>query len=262
MDEEKKENTATLNSICRGLLQLWQPKIGYRFNADSLWLCDFVMKCGNESSGSFSVKKNKIEKNIEIADFGSGVGIIGLLLAKKCPSFKVSLLELQDTLYELSQKNIEENRLQNQVIARKKDLKKLDLVDFKKYDLVVSCPPYYKTNQGKISKNEQEAIARQELLLSLGQLVIAANYSLKEQGQLVLVYPVERLSELISQLVKNGFFIKYMRFVHPFLEKDASRVLLMAQKQFLGPVKLMPPLIIYEQVGRYSLESKAIFGEF
>ena len=85
----------TCDSILRGRLRLWQPVVGYRFSIDPLLLIDFV------SDGSFG----------QVADLGAGVGIVGLGLARRFEQARVTLVELQPRLAELSRRNIVENEL-------------------------------------------------------------------------------------------------------------------------------------------------------
>ena len=64
-------------------VKVYQNKQGYRFSVDALLLSSFV----------------NVRHAENIADLGTGSGIIGLLLARKYPEAKVLLVELQKSLY-------------------------------------------------------------------------------------------------------------------------------------------------------------------
>ena len=86
------DETLTLDEMLRGRLRLWQPRQGYRVNADSLLLADFV---GEPPYG-------------RVADLGAGVGVIGLALALRDPSCSVTLAELQAPSARLCERNARE----------------------------------------------------------------------------------------------------------------------------------------------------------
>src|SRR4030065_1768054 len=107
--EMEPEMETTLDGIRD--IKIYQNKKGYRFSADALLLYCFV----------------NVKHAYNIADLGTGSGIIGLLLGRKYKDAKVMLVELQKSLYSLAQKNIIMNGLQDRVevvLADIKDMKK------------------------------------------------------------------------------------------------------------------------------------------
>src|SRR5574340_109473 len=80
-------------------IKIYQNKKGYRFSVDALLLYSFV----------------NVRHAYNIADLGTGSGIIGLLLGRKYSEAKVLLVELQESLYGLAQKNIVMNGLEERV---------------------------------------------------------------------------------------------------------------------------------------------------
>lgn len=100
----------TLDSILD--IRLYQHKSGYRFSADAVLLSAFV---------------NTLRLN-KIADLGAGSGIIGLLLAKRYPAADIALIELQESLVRLAEKNVVINGFEKRVKVVHADIK--DLVSF------------------------------------------------------------------------------------------------------------------------------------
>src|SRR5438067_10704245 len=89
----------TLDELIRGRIRVWQPRVGYRVNVDSLLLAHFV---GAPPFG-------------RLCDLGAGVGAIGLALAALDPAARVTLAELQPAIAALARRNARENGLDNRV---------------------------------------------------------------------------------------------------------------------------------------------------
>ena len=77
-------------------IKLYQNKKGYRFSVDALILYSFV----------------NMHRAYRIADLGAGSGIVGILLAKKYHDSEVALIEMQNSLAGLAEKNIVLNKVE------------------------------------------------------------------------------------------------------------------------------------------------------
>jgi tRNA1Val (adenine37-N6)-methyltransferase len=229
-------------------VQLYQSKAGYRFSVDSLLLYDFVTL--REAAG--------------IADLGAGSGIIGILLAKRYPGARIDLFEIQDNLFRLAGKNVLLNRLEDRVKVIKCDLRTLPALasTFRYYDLVVSNPPFRRLKSGLLNIEEEKAIARHEIKLSLREFIAAAASLLRAKGRLCLVYHPSRLAELIHALREKGVEPKRSRFIHSTISSESKMVLLEAVKGGRMGLKVEKPLYIYKEDGGYTDEMKAIYGIF
>lgn len=229
-------------------IKVYQSKRGYRFSVDSLLVFSFV-------NMSYAKK---------IADLGAGSGIIGLLLAKKYPKAKVYLVELQRSLYENCIRNIEINGLQDRVMALNEDIrliasgKVIPDLEENTFDLIVSNPPFRQPDTGRISPEDERALARHELTLKLDDLVMASHRLLKTGGRLCLIYLPERLVELLMKLRNSGLEPKRLRFVHSKIHEPARMVLVEAAKGRRQGLILERPFIIYNDHGVYTEEMKDI----
>lgn len=225
-------------------VKVYQNLDGYRFSVDAVLLYSFV-----------NVKYAKT-----IIDLGAGSGIIGLLLAKKYPSAKVHLAELQESLFRLVKRSIALNELNERVEALLTDIRHIDSsLPAMSCDLVVSNPPFRKSTSGRLSIGEERAVARHELKLKLPELIEAAAYLLKPGGRFFMIYHPERISEVFHEFRKNRLEPKRIRFVHNKPTAVSKIVLIEASREGRTGLKIERPLFIYKGDGLYSDEVMAMY---
>ena len=227
-------------------IKVYQNSKGYRFSVDALLLYSFV----------------NVKHADNIADLGTGSGIIGLLLGRKYSDAMVMLVELQESLYSLAQKNIIMNALEDRVevvLADIKDMKKK--TPRMQYDLVVSNPPFRKPTTGLLSIGEEKAVARHELKLELSDLAEAASHLLRARGRFCMIFHPERLFEVIDTLRRNRLEPKRIRFVHNDINAVSKIVLIEAVKDGRAGIKVENPLFMYDEKGKYTAEVSEMYGK-
>jgi release factor glutamine methyltransferase len=89
------------------------------------------------------INKRKLEK---ICDVCCGSGVIGLSIAKLLENTVVVCSDIDDTALEVTQKNIDNLSLKSRASAVKSDLLKFAIDENLYFDVVVSNPPYIKTD--------------------------------------------------------------------------------------------------------------------
>ena len=227
-------------------LKIIQRSDYFNFSIDSLLVSEFV-----------SIKKDT--KNI--IDLGTGNAVIPLFLSKKT-SAKVFGMEIQKISFELAQRNININNLNEQIYIIYDDMK-----NYKKYflngsfDIVVSNPPFFKFNGNKELLNdlEQLSIARHEIEITLEELIQTASLLVKDRGYFYLVHRADRLTEIISTLQKFNFEAKKIKFCYTTENKNAKIVLIEAIKNGKAGLTILPPLVINKNNGEYTEEVLEMF---
>lgn len=215
-----------------------QPAEGYRYSIDALMLAGFV---------------NTDKNRQKILDIGTGSGIITLLLSKRFPDFEFSAVEIQKDLYELALENFKLHSLEvNATCCDYQDIKGQDI-----YDIIVSNPPYY--NKGNQPKKEQVAIARHEIIGDMESLVKKSNKLLKGGGFLYVIYPAERLAELMSCLGRNNLAPVAVKPVYPKEDTEGTLILVAARKSHRGKMRLLAPLYIGDSEGEDTDEIKELY---
>jgi tRNA1Val (adenine37-N6)-methyltransferase len=186
----------TLDSIRD--IQLYQSKAGYRFSVDALLLFDFI----------------HLKHVSTIADLGAGSGIVGILLAKKYPKAKVTLIEIQPSLCELAERNVILNNVGKRVHVSQSDFRKIPENLLGKFDLIVSNPPFRRLKTGRLNIAEERSIARHEITMNLDALIKTASSLLREKGRFCTIYHPWRIAELFMNVHEQGFEPKRLRLVH------------------------------------------------
>ncbi len=230
-------------------VRIRQRKNGYRFSMDAVLLASFV--------------DMKVIKRA--ADFGAGSGVVGIMLAKRYPKAEVTLVELQQGLHGLCLENVSGNALEGRVKALCADIRELGQEpgqELQGLDLVVSNPPFRKPLSGRLSNEEEKAIARHELERTLPELVKSASRALRARGRFAIVYLPERLADVVAECRGADLEPKRLRFVHGRKGAEARMVLVEAVKQGRAGLKVEPPLFVYEGRGQdYTSEVLEMYGE-
>ncbi len=213
----------------KGKIKFFQPEDGYRFSMDTVFLADYV----------------KPAKGQKILDIGTGSGIIPVLLALKYPQVKITGVEIQEELAKIAKQNVILNHLEKQISILQRDINKTGLSHINgTQDVIISNPPYKKKGSGRLNHNMQEAIAKHEINLSLDELAQSVKKFLSPKGCFYLIYPAERLSEMICILCQYRIEPDEIRFIHTKKKSAAKRVMVKCIKNGSGTVTVLPPLYV------------------
>jgi tRNA1(Val) A37 N6-methylase TrmN6 len=109
--------------------------------------------------------------------------------------------------------------------------------------VVVCNPPYRPARSGRINPDPEKAIARHEILVSLNDILAAASRLLKPKGRLTMVYPAERLADLMVKMRSYELEPKRMQVLYPGPEGEGKLVFMEAVLGGRGGLKILPPLM-------------------
>lgn len=227
-------------------LQIAQDRHGYRFSIDAFLLAHQI-----------TPRKG----DLRVVDFGAGCGVLSLLLAYRHPNLTICGVEIQPAMVQLARENVRVNGLEHRIHIIEADLLAVNpqTIGYSA-DLIVSNPPYRKAATGRINPNEERAVARHEITLTLEGLLRAVRRVLRTGGYFWTVYPVQRLPELVSSMQHFNIEPKIMRMVHSRENSDAKMVLMAGVKAAAAGLVVGPPLVIYRDEGQYSEDVQAMFA--
>ncbi len=234
----------TIDNILKGKISVLQFKHGFRYGFDAVFLASFVN----------SFLKDYKKKDISLADVGSGVGTISLIIAYKNDKVKVTALENNNQYLELAKENILNNNLQNQIKLLNSDIFHVskDLVNT--FDIVVSNPPFHKEYQNR-SKNELENYAK--VMENLEQWINSSVKLLKDKGMIFFIISTEILDLVLCHLKKKTGSFKIFPF-WPNYKKSSKRIIVIAKKGGVSSTELMSGLMLYNKNGLMTKKARMI----
>lgn len=230
-----------------GEMVIYQDDECLKFSLDSVLLANFV-----------TVKLT----DKMIIDLCTGNAPVPMLLSFRTKA-RIFGVELQDKIFKLGYDSITENKMCKQIELFNFDVLELpSKFESEIFDVVTCNPPYFKyVSSSLVNDNDSLTIARHEVCIKLEDIIKIAKYLLKNGGSLALVHRPERIIELINLLQKYGFEPKKMQLVYPKKEKEANMVLVEAVKNGKSGLRVLKPLIVYDEKGNYSKELKVMFGD-
>lgn len=235
----------TQNTFLNGRIKVKQERSGYRFSIDSILLaCQAGPRPGDK-----------------VLDLGTGCGIIPLILAYREPNLNIFGIEVQKELADIAVSNVEENHMSDIITILCKDMKELknDMISGP-VDLIISNPPYRKTESGRINPDMQRAVARHEIKISLDDITATVRRVLRTAGRFVTIYSAERITDLLTHLRSAGIEPKFLRTIHSSIKTEAKLVIIEGIKGGRPGVKIGTPLLIYDEKGAYTQEVEEMFS--
>jgi len=219
-------------------LYLYQPSSGYAYNSDSIFLYDFI--------SNFQPKGS-------LLDVGCGVGIISLLLTRDF-ALQTNIVDKQEIMLKYAVHNYFLNNLE--VTSTLEDFSNFS--EEKKFDYVISNPPFYDQNVTQ-SKNEHLNIARYAQHLPIETFIAKVKKVLKPRGRFIFCYDAKQVDKLLYTLIENKINPEQIRFVHSKIDRDSKLVMISARMNSKSMMKVLPPLIVFDQESNYNTEAQDAF---
>ena len=160
--------------------------------------------------------KKFFTKPVDIIDLGCGSGVIGLTLEQKVSTNSVDLVDISKEALEVTHKNCE--KLNSKANLIESDM--LSSVE-KKYDVIISNPPYIKTNEEieDIVKNNEPHLALyagEDGLDCYRKIVKEASKNMKDKALIAFEIGCTQAND-IKELVTS-----YLKDVKVEIKKDLS----------------------------------------
>ncbi|MBE4906649.1 tRNA1(Val) (adenine(37)-N6)-methyltransferase [Bacillus luteolus] len=229
-------------------LRIIQSPSVFAFSLDTVLLAKFVYV--------------PIQKG-NLLDLCTGNGVIPLLLSKRTKG-DITGVEIQQRIYSMAKRSIEFNKLSTQIKMIHGDIKDMPKeLGHGKYDIVTCNPPYFPTpKQDEINENEHLAIARHEIHCTLEDVIRVSSQLVKQGGKVAFVHRPGRLLDIVTLMRKYRLEPKRLQFVYPKAGKEANTLLIEGIKDGKPDLKILQPLIVYNEENEYTKELQTIlYGE-
>ncbi|WP_238188524.1 tRNA1(Val) (adenine(37)-N6)-methyltransferase [Paenibacillus sp. L3-i20] len=190
-----------------------------------------------------------IPKYGRIADLCTGNGVIPILLSARTKA-QIDAIEIQPRLADMAKRSVLMNGLEGQIQVIEQDLRTYPkLVENGAYDAITVNPPYMSVKAGEQNENEHYAIARHEIHCTLDQLAQSCKNLLRPGGKLAMVHRPTRLLDIVETLRRWKLEPKRIQFVHSNAKSEANMVLIEATRDGKPDIKLLPPIMVYNDEG-------------
>lgn len=194
-----------------------------------------------------------------VLDLCTGNGVIPLLLTTRTKS-AIEGIEIQPRLADMARRSVEINGMQSRILIREGDLRELHKeTGHGVYDAITVNPPYMPLNGSDLKLNLHQAIARHEINCTLEEVIQTSFRLVKPGGKVSMVHKPQRLADIISLMRQYRLEPKRIRFVHPRAHLEANMVLIEAMRDGKPEVRLLPPLIVYNENNGYCPEIMDIY---
>lgn len=245
MSECGKTPETRLDDLQYKGLSLYQYPSLYCFTSDAVLLANLA----------------KVRKGDVVADFGTGSGIIAVLIAAKTCASKIYALEKQRIMCGLARKNVTHNGFDGKIEVVEGDIAQADVLLGKESVNVVVCnPPYFKKGSGAEREREEVALSRHESSCDLKGIVFSAAKVLKWGGAFYLVHKVERMAEAIGYMHECALEVKKLTLVCPKADREADVFIAEARKHGASGMKI-DRLVVYNDDGSMTERAKKLYSK-
>lgn len=225
-------------------MRILQKKHGFHFGMDAVLLADFA----------------QIGEKDHVADFGTGTGILPLLLIGRNKGARFDTFEIQPDMADMAARTMALNALETRVTVHALPVENApSVLPDGTLDAIVCNPPYGQPGATLRNPSPALALARHQDARGLQAWLATAYRLLRGHGRFAMIYPAPRMLEAMRQLSAAHLEPKRFRLVYPSAEKDANLVLIEGQKDARPMLHPLPPLIIYGPDGEMTGELRRIY---
>lgn len=199
-------------------------------------------------------KKSKI-KIQNVLDIGTGTGLLSLMLAQKFDAV-IDAVEIDEQAYIQAKENFEQSPWKERLNIFNEDI--LHLKTQKKYDCIISNPPFYELDLK--SDNRSKNAARHDTALTLQQLLQCADKFLNDDGVFAVLLPYHRVDYFIETATELNLhtFKKILVKQTPSHNFFRGIALLQREKTNLSNEEI----IIKDETGNYTSTFAALLKDY
>lgn len=207
--------------------------------------------------GAWIPSKVESEKlNVKsVLDIGAGSGLLMLMLAQKCDAL-IDGIEIDEPSYQQAKENIESSSWKERLQLYYADVKQFSFS--KKYDLIISNPPFYEGDlkSGALNRN----IAMHEEGLKLDELVNVVYANLTEDGSFAVLLPYVRAERMIELAKAANLYLQTHTQVKQTVKHEYFRSMLLFSRKHAQPI--VQELAIKDESNQYTNEFVGLLKDY
>ena len=221
-----------LDDLQIGGLELIQDPEKFCFGVDAVFLSDFVRVRPGES----------------VLDLGTGNGIIPVLLSAKTEARHITGLEIQADTAEMARRSVAHNHLEDRIDIVTGDIKEAaELFRPAFFDVITTNPPYMLADHGIRNPDDAKAVARHEILCTLDDILRESMRLMQDNSRFYMIHRPFLLTEIMIKMHEYKIEPKRICFIHPYIDKEPTMVLIEGVRGAKPRVTVEPPLIIFDR---------------
>lgn len=213
--------------------EIIQDSKRFCFGVDAVLLSDFV----------------KVKSGECVLDLGTGTGIIPILLEAKTRGEHFTGLEIQEESADMARRSVAHNQLQGKIEIVTGDIKEAAQI-FKptSFDVITTNPPYMLNQHGLKNAGDARTIARHEVMCTLDDILRESAKLLEQsKGRFYMIHKPFRLAEIMTKMCQYRIEPKRIQFVHPYIDKEPTMVLIEGMQGGKSRVTVEPPIVMYKR---------------
>ena len=195
-------------------------KTGFQFKQFSVYQDRCAMKVGTD--GVLLGAWVNVDNAKNTLDIGTGTGLIALMMAQRSVSTLITAIEIDSEAACQATENVLNSPWKDRI-----EVVNADLLDFncsKRYDVIVSNPPYF--SQSLPSPNKQRTLARHNDHLTYSALIQKVATLLSENGRFSVIISYDHKDEFIQLASQSRLYLQRIVAVKTTPTSVFRRVLL------------------------------------
>lgn len=186
-----------------------QDKCAMKVGTDGVLIGAWV-SCGNADS---------------ILDVGTGTGLIALMLAQKCGKAQIDAIDIDAVAYRQAKDNFEHSPWSDRLQSLHESLQEFSAKSGKRYDLIVSNPPYFM--DAHPAPSEARNVARHmDESLSIKELCEGVKQLLSPSGRFCVIFPFREGMRFLEYAEGHGLYANRLTKVKTKVEKHEKRLMM------------------------------------
>jgi tRNA1Val (adenine37-N6)-methyltransferase len=185
-----------------------QDKCAFKVGTDSVLLGAWV----NASSAN------------SILDIGTGTGIIALMLAQKSTA-EIDAIDIDENACNQATENVELSNWKNRITISQTSIQHLAENAAKKYDLIVTNPPYF-VDSTKASE-EKRTLARHDDLMPRCELIEAVINLIDKKGKFCIILPFKEAEQFREMAEQKKLHLNKLMRVKTRADKSTDKRMMM-----------------------------------
>jgi tRNA1Val (adenine37-N6)-methyltransferase len=193
---------------------------------------------------------------VNCLEIGTGTGLLSLMVAQKNNALKIDAVEIDAPAAVQAAENIAASPWAESIQVFNEDI--LSFGSEKKYDCIVSNPPFFEDNLQSADKAKNNA--KHNTSLNLLQLLLVVEKNLSPDGFFAVLLPYHRVGYFIEESEKLGLHLSKQILVKQTIKHKFFRGILFFNRRKTGP-QLME-IIIKDANQNYTPEFAASLRDY